>query len=396
VSLWRRLAIFPASFAREALDAAATDDDLTAAGTSAQLTTLIDRGIVLVDEGESGTRYRLPELARPTARALLVESGEEEAVYERLVAFYTALAMRSLDEAFGPERSTWMQRLELEHPNLRAVLEWLAAQEDARRGLDLTFALGEMWFEEAYTSEGRLWFDRFLALPGLPEAAKLRARALDLAGALALNEGAYAEARRLKDRGLAILRELGEPVAIGYALLHLGHLVGSAQGDFAGARAIYQEALDLLQEADHAAGIAHALGNLSKTAIALGEFDTARVLVEDSLQRYRSLGYRHEMAVSVRRAAGVAAGMGHPEPALRLGGAGTALCEAIGVSQPAVFEQRFEEMLDPARNILDSATEITVWEEGRALTLKEAVAYALEVLSSLRDSGTARPAPTGS
>jgi tetratricopeptide (TPR) repeat protein len=334
--------------------------------------------LLTAEADDQETRYRLPEALRTAAHAQLADSGEADAVYDRLVAFSSQLAGQALAEAFGPQRAVWVQRLEREHANFQVALDWLVARGEAERGLRLADLLQELWFEEQHTSEGRAWFARLLALPQAADHTLQRAQALDLAGAYALNQGDYADARALKEQGIAILRELGDPVSLGYALLHLGHLAGYAQEDFQAAEALYQEGLAHLRGSSHAEGTAHALAGLGNTALLMSDYPAAQPLVADSLRRYRNLGDVYAQARSLGSAAGIAAGTGQPKRALRLAGASDAHCAAIGVSQPLVFEAWRERVIEPARQALDEATQAALWAEGQAMPLDQAVAYALE------------------
>jgi non-specific serine/threonine protein kinase len=376
--LWRRLSVFAGSFTLQAIKAVCPGTDIPHESVATLLDQLVAQGVVAIETDGQEARYRLPEALRPAAQAQLADSGETTTIYNSLVAFSFELAEQVLQEAFGPQRAAWMQRLQREHANLRAALEWLVAHGDAQRGLHLADLLQELWFEEQHTSEGRSWFATLLALPQAAARTAQRAQALDLAGALALNQGDYEAARVLKGEGLAILRELGDPMPLGYALLHMGHLVGFAQENFPAARALYQEGLDLFRGLSHREGTAHALANLASVAIMTGDYATAGRLVEQSLQIYQELGYVYDMALSLGRAAGVAAGNDHPERALRLAGASAAQCAVIGVSQPAIFQARSERMLERARQALSEASQAALWAEGQAMPLEAAVGYALE------------------
>jgi tetratricopeptide (TPR) repeat protein len=376
-AFWRRLSVFETSFSPDAAVAAA-GKDMTPEQAVDLLDQLVAQGLISIDPQSKAMRYYLPAALRSTANAETIDQQEEEAVYHRLLAFYTTLAEQMLDQAFGPQRSTWMQRLEQEHANIGAILNWVVAQGHAEHGLQLAYLLQELWFEEDYTSEGRSWFTSLLALPQAAARTSLRAQALDLAGALALNQGDYAIARALKQEGLAIFRELGDQVRVGYALLHLGHLVGYAQENFSAARKLYQEGLDILRGAFHVEGTAHALANLANVAILTSDYASAGPLVQESLQIYRELGSAYDMALSVERAAGIAAGTDHPERALRLAGASATHLTALGVSRPRIFQERSERMIEQARRALNESVQNALLAEGQVLSLEQAVAYALE------------------
>lgn len=376
--LVQRLSVFAQDYSNEAMEAVAAGDDISPEESAQILQRLIAQDVVTVEVKEEETRYRLAEALRLPAHAQLIERGEADAVYGRLHAFYTSLAEQVLQEAFGPERATWMRRLEREHANLQATLSWLVARADAERGLRLAYLLQELWFEEAHTSEGRTWFATLLALPRAGVPPTLRAQSLDLAGALALNQGDYTAARVLKEEGLAILRAGSDTARLGSALLHLGHLIGFAQGDLPAAQALYREALGLFRGLSQAEGTADALANLGSVAILMGDYASASPLVAESLRLYRTLGYPYDMALSLGRAAGIAAGTGQPQRALRLAGASAAHCASIGVSQPPLFHERSERMIASAREALSEAVQAACWAEGRAMSLEQAVEDALE------------------
>jgi tetratricopeptide (TPR) repeat protein len=381
-TLLRRLSVFAGNFSREAMLAVSTDEHMTQKHAIDLLDQLVNEGVIAIETDDlEEARYRLPEEVRTMAHAQLTAHGEADVVYNRIFSFYSALAEQVLQEAFGPQRVVWMERLEREHASLHALLTWLVAHHDAERGLQLAYLLQELWFEETHTSEGRAWFATLLALPQAAARTILRAQALDFAGALALNQGDYGSARELKAEGLSILRDLGDPVPLSYSLLHMGHLVGYAQGDLQAARALYEEALDRFRELSHVEGTAHALANLGTAIILLGDYATARPLVNESLRIYQELGFEWDMALSLGRAAGIAAGTNQNERALRLAGASAAHCARIGVSLPQLFHARHEKMIEHARRTLDEATQEALWREGQEMPMEKAVSYALEETS---------------
>ena len=377
--LVRRVSVFAGSFSPEAMEAVCAGEGIEQNAIAELLCQCIDRGIIMAEGQEPHPRYRLSAVLHQAARRQLVMSGEEGAVYQRLVAFYSVLAEHVLQNAFGPERASWLHRLEREHMNLRAILSWLVEHGEAEQGLRLAYLLQELWFEERHTHEGRQWLAGLLALPQAAAPTPLRAQALDLAGALALNDGDYATARSLKEEGLTIIQQLGDPARLGYALLHLGHVVGYAQGDYPAARALYQEGLQILRGAGHEEGTAHALANLARVALEVGDYQTADPLASESLRMYRRSGTSWDLAQSLLTAAGIAAGRGMTERAVRLAGASAAQREALGVSQSPAFRERDERMLERAWMALhDEHLRSVVWQEGQAMSLTQAVAYALE------------------
>lgn len=308
----------------------------------------------------------------------------ETAFQQRLEAAYE-LAEASLEGAFGEQRASWISRLDAEHDNLAGLLRDLLERGTAELGLRLISLLQELWFEPRYTAEGLDWLKRFLALPSAQARTAVRASGLDMAGACALNLGDSAEARRLKEEALGIFRECGNPLQIAYTLFHLGHLSGFVEGDYPAARECYQQGLDVLREAGHIEGITHGMANLGTALTGMGSAAQAAPLIAESLQRYCEMGSLYNMELSLRRAAAVATGLGLAETALQLAGASEKQRLALGVSEPEVFLQAYARMLEPTISRLDEASQARLRAEGAALSLDDAVAIALKVLSEVKD-----------
>src|SRR6266508_110623 len=135
--VFRRLAVFAGGFGLEAArsvaaaGAVARDDVLDAIGR------LVDKSLVVAEERDGEARYRLLETIRQFAADRLAEAGEVAATRDRHLAHVLAFA-----EGIEPERQRdldlWRTRLELEHGNLRAALDWGLAAPDPERARRLT------------------------------------------------------------------------------------------------------------------------------------------------------------------------------------------------------------------------------------------------------------------
>src|SRR5207237_4890675 len=132
----------------------------------------------------------------------------------------------------GAEQAEWLLRLEEEHENLRAGLDWSLVGAGPGAGLRLCGALLRFWITRGHLSEGREWCVRFLGKAG-GEARKLeRGKAIHAAGVLADYQSDYASGRALLEESLAIGRELGDRTGIARSLNNLG-IVAYHQGDYA-------------------------------------------------------------------------------------------------------------------------------------------------------------------
>jgi non-specific serine/threonine protein kinase len=221
---------------------------------------------------------------------------------ERYARHYLALAERVEPHLRGAEQDTWLDRLELEHENVRAVLRWAQAGGEQETGLQLAGAVWRFWAVRGYLSEGRSWLEGLLAQVEAQEtgsvAPAVRAKALDGASNLAYRLGDHARATVLHEESLALCREMDDKQSIAASLLHLGN-VAWAQGDYARVTALFEESLALCRELGDAWRIARPLGNLGNVALEQGDYARATVLYEESLTLLRGLGDKRGIAVSL-------------------------------------------------------------------------------------------------
>src|SRR5262249_7148483 len=146
---------------------------------------------------------------REYALERLSASGEEEAPRRRQAAYYLALAERAEPHLRGPEQVRWLARLDAEHDDLRAALDWALQPGQAGMALRIGGALHRSWSGQGHKAEGLGWLGRALALDA-PVPAGVRARALTGAARLALEGGGGARAAAYLDECLAIWRDLGD------------------------------------------------------------------------------------------------------------------------------------------------------------------------------------------
>jgi hypothetical protein len=119
------------------------------------------------------------------------------------------------------------------------------------------------------------------------------------------------------------------------------------------------------------------MGNLAGVMLDLGDYGKADQLMKESLHSCQKQKSEWGLALALGTAAGVAAGVGQSERAIRLASASAAHRKRIGISLPPVFEERFERMIASARQALAESVQTRLWEEGQTMTLEQAIEYAL-------------------
>ncbi|HLF25880.1 MAG TPA: tetratricopeptide repeat protein [Anaerolineae bacterium] len=299
-TLFARLAVFVGSFTLEAAEAVAG-----ATGTAPQqmdpnvlrgLAALLDKSMLQRWEGAgSELRFVMLETIREYALERLDASGEAEVSRRRHAAYYLGLIETAQIELTGPQQKTWLERLELEHDNLRAALWWgLELSGETEIALRLASGLGQFWEMRGHLTEGRTWLEAALT-KGRALPAAIRAKAFREVGALVLAQGDQRQAKAFLEESVRLYRELGDKRSTAWSLNNLG-LIVEAQGDYHSARLLQEEGLALHREMESQEGVAWSLNYLGLVVLKQGELEQARVLHEESLTLHRMLGVKQGVA----------------------------------------------------------------------------------------------------
>jgi non-specific serine/threonine protein kinase len=288
--LFRRLAVFVGGWTIEAAAAVCDIDHDLELDVLDGLQSLIDKSLVRQEEGPGGEpRFRRLETIREYALEQLAASGEIEALRRRHADYFLALAEASEPHLSGREQVAWIDQLEAEHDNLRAVLAWSrSAQDDEAIGLRLAAALSWFWQLHSHFSEVRMWFDTMLDRPNVAAPA-VRAKALRVAGMLAVSQGEFARSIMLNEESLALYRSLDESAGTAEALLWLGR-ARVWQGAYAQARSLLSESLTMFQAQENTQMSMWALQSLGDLAFDNAEVTQARGYFQEALAIGSDLG----------------------------------------------------------------------------------------------------------
>lgn len=254
---------------------------------------------------EAEPRFMMLETINEYGWEQLLSSGEDKELRRHHVAFFLQLAERAEAELLGSQQEGWLDKLEVEHDNLRAAIRWAEENRDAERGLRLAGALWRFWEMRGYLSEGRKLLSALLLIPETPATMKARLKALYAAGVLADAQCDYAAARALFEENLALYRTLGDKWGIANSANNLG-IVALRQHDYAAARALYEESLKLWRELGNQRAVALSLGNLGNIADRLEDYDAAHASYQESLEVFRELQDRRGVALALNHMGDVA------------------------------------------------------------------------------------------
>jgi non-specific serine/threonine protein kinase len=382
---------------------------------------LLEKHLVVRATGDAeDPRYTMLETIRQFGREQTGDDARTGATHARHAAWLASLAEASRAAIDTADEAAWFDRLEAEHDNFRAALEWASARGDRVICLRLAAGLRSFWFGRGYFSEGRDWLERSLAMPGAVPFI-LQAEAAAGAGSLAFHQGDWERAAQIAGELLVAGKAHDDASAMLNALFLLG-LIAYDRGELDDARTGLTRALSLAQELGDSKWHALVLSSLGLVERASGDLDRSvtRLRDADAIWRERgsawgigvtslglatvalahgdavqaaarcleSLLLRREThdAWGVRQCLVVTSGIMHLRgehlAATRLLAAETAARESHGGSLSFGLRQIEERVQPAARTALGDERYEWAWMEGRALPFAKATDTAIAFLET--------------
>jgi predicted ATPase/DNA-binding SARP family transcriptional activator len=413
--LFRRLAVFTGGFSLESVEAVCPSDGLDRDAVMHLLGRLVEQSLVSVNiagQGPARTRYGLLETLREYGGAKLEESPEADDIRRRHAAHFVALAEAAAPMLDESHRLEWLELLDLDRDNLRAVFERSAGAE-ADTHLRLAVALTGFWDARGGYSEGRARLTSALAHSGKP--SRVRAEAMRSAGFMAWAQGDFAAAtswcekslklsRRLRDRrgegmclqqlgqiafqqddfsrarplldgGLAIATKLRDERLASLCRFRLG-MIALQDGDLEASSKLLQASLESGRRAGYEEMVVMSLLALGHLALREGRLEEAGAFLSEGLVTWRDRGGPRQIASLIEAFAVLAAARGDAPRALRLAASAEILRKEIAAAPAYTFQRDLIERLQPALEGLgDQASEAA--SLGALMSREEAIAYAL-------------------
>jgi predicted ATPase len=284
--LFRRLSVFVGGCSLSALQAVCKRSAELTEEELRHLEALVGKNMTYQRESPPGEpRYYMLETIRGFARDRLSESDEQGTILQAHAEFFADLAERVEPELTSGRRDPWMNRLEIELDNLRAVMRRsLNETVDPMCGIRIAGTLGWFWHLRGHLSEGRSWAASLLKLPQVSQRSRERAKILFPAGGLAWSQGDYRTCRALLSESAEIFREIGDRHGLVNAQAILSGGVASL-GDYDRALELCEETATLMRESDDRWGLAFVLLWHGDTIIVrTGQTVEARSMFEESLR----------------------------------------------------------------------------------------------------------------
>ncbi|HEV8054651.1 MAG TPA: hypothetical protein VGP30_07460, partial [Candidatus Limnocylindrales bacterium] len=405
--LFARLAVFRGGCTIDAAETVA-DADLD------PLQSLVDKSLLRV----RGDRFWMLETIREFAAERLEASGEADGLRQRHADFFLALAEEAEDHV-RQDSIEWLDRLQADHDNLRAALDWLEATAAGDLVLRLAGALWRFWYQKSHLLEARRRLEAAVLLDASPTAG--RAKALHGASVATLNLGDTIGARRYAEEALELERALGNAWGVAYASMMIGNSLAEADGesrdlvasrprleesvrlfrelgdqhyalianlnlawvtgdlgDVAGERRLHEQNLITARSIGNAGIEAETLAQMGMLARDDGRLDEAAAMVREAVRIDHRRGMVLNLATQLGRLSSVLVRLGHPTTAGRLIASSQALTEQVGADVAWWARRRNDETISMIRSKLDNDAAERAFSDGRLLTVDEAVALALD------------------
>jgi non-specific serine/threonine protein kinase len=422
-TLFRRLSVFPGGFCIDSAAAVCAvggdcDDDPSFSVIDG-IASLLDKSLLLQRQLPNGDgRFHMLATVRDFAREMLATTDEEQAVGAAHAEFYLDFAERGQAGIRGADQKAWTERLNVEHSNLIAALNWFDNQNDVLKVNRLAWALFFYWWHRGLATESRDWYERLLLKEALP-SDPLRpwiAYAATIGSSVA---GDFARAEELVAMAFETCRAWNDPVAEAQ-IWAMDAYIHISREEMNAAIASGEQAIALLEEHAHGFWLATGLAEAGLFIAAAGKPETGIPLIERALEldrergdalfagvRFSDLGvmshdagdeataveyYRESIALLVSAGgewylaspmSGIAAVVATREPATaaRLFGAARELRERGGTAGWETERARDETATALISAMIGEDGFDAAFSEGRRLTLDEMVALAASAVS---------------
>jgi non-specific serine/threonine protein kinase len=420
-TLFKRLAIFSGGFTLEAAEAICGNDSCGAEVLD-DLESLISGNLLRQTEDRAGdTRLLMLETIREFAAERLAENAEEESRMRRRHADFFLARVRQIErDLFGARQAEMLDRMEADRDNFRQAMDWYR-KIDGENELKLAAALTPLYTFRGYLSEGVERLSE--AVERNPNAARAaRAKALASLGQLIWVKGDYARAIAVCEESLSLARQINYPMISALSLFFAGMSYWYQYNDAEKSIAYLEESLNLYDELEFDSGVVFAsvvlaaiyqtnndltraaqlldasmaaaertgnnlacsiaLVNYGRLKFAEGDFARAKQLCRESLRLREELSDKWGLVQCLMPLAAIAAIEGEPRRAAKILGAIDRLLDALNATQPPIFRADHAPSLKAARRALDEKSFAASFAEGRELSNKEIVEFALSAFET--------------
>ena len=270
------------------------------------LAALRDHSLIVAEREDANEdnplRFRMLETIREFARDVLAEEQADGAAVTQAQArhavFFTAFVEEAVPNLTGASQAYWLRRLQTEHENLRAVIDFYERSHQINKALHLGGLLSGFWATRGYFSEGRQRLTSLLENPDIDVRPLVRARALSGLGKMAYLQSDYDTARVAQNAALDLYRAENDAEGIAKTLNELGNCE-MLHSDYRSAVAFFEQSLAGYRALKDNRGTALLLNNFGAVYLAQGLPEVAKPYLEESLPLSREAGHLRNMAITL-------------------------------------------------------------------------------------------------
>jgi predicted ATPase/class 3 adenylate cyclase len=258
--LFEKLSVFSGTFGVDEVEVVCGDGPDPLDG----VTELTEQSLLRQSASAGQPRFRMLTVIREFAYGALVARGLDRDLLDRHAAVFSDLAERADDVILTSNQGYWLERLSVEHENLRGAFDHSVDSGDSRTALRLAGTLWRFWQIRGYLFEGQQRLETALGMPATGLDVE-RAKALSGLGGILYWQGKWHEILAPYQEAVDLLRQHGSDQDLSEALYNLSFAVGYV-GDPVEAEALLHESLELSEHTGRQIGVGRAhwgLGNLA-------------------------------------------------------------------------------------------------------------------------------------
>jgi hypothetical protein len=323
---------------------------------------------------------------------------------DQIMEIVTLVEQAEADLQAGNEGAA-LARLDAAMPTIRHAFEQAVAQPDTTLALRLAGGLWRYWHFRGTLADGQSWLEQ--ALDGSEQAEPaVRAKALDGAGVMAMDQGRLAESRAYHQQALALYQDLGETRLVAGNYESLGCLA-MLEADHVAAAQAFRQSLALRQQLGDVDAMISTLLNLTSNAVVAKDLPAAHIwmaqartyesqissdllrthllacaamlafeaqdyaqtaaLSRETLRQSLARGATNQVLLSLEGLAAAAVETNQPAQAAQLYGAASVLYDATGIPADNQANPDRPARIERGRQALGDAQWMEQWDAGKAL-----------------------------
>ncbi|GAA1860270.1 ATP-binding protein [Asanoa iriomotensis] len=377
---------------------------------------LVESSLVRQDVREGAPRFRMLDSIREYALDRLRDTGQWHEAHAAAAGYFLALAQR-LEPLLGID-PTAIERLEIEHDNLNAAMNWFIDEREWWAAIHLGWAIWVFWWLHGHVEESARYMFQLAA-----EAHDLSDEATALllvgTGATAFISGDVERAERDLTRAEELLRAFGDDRnralttgVLGTIAMRRGHysrarelleetrrlgadshtdwvrslyysrmgMISLKEGDPTTAARIFREGLQTARDSYDRLGTIADLYSLAVTAITIDDLDSAEQYLREGMTHSAEAGDRGSMAFSLEALADICARRGQYARAVRMTAAARSLRSAATTVWLRAYVPEWPTAhggVPALRSQLGEEEFVAAWARGSEDDISSAVAFAM-------------------